>query len=395
MKIGYFITHFPYPESCRNGEYARRYIHGGAERMAYHLALEIARRGHEVKVFTTSIDSHSSVERLGEVQVFRYATNFRIVRGNLAWGLLREPLKHDLDLVHAHFSTPPAELAAWRYARSRKVPFILTYHGDWEHYFGSPLRRATVYLLNLWLTPRLLGRAAALVSPSQYYPEESRFLPSYLDKVVVIPNGMDLSALDTPLSGEQCRVELGLPPDAKIVFFLGDLIPKKGPHVLLQAMPEIIAKVPEALLVLGGDGIMQEELRHMALNLGVGNRVRIVGHVNDALKPLYFHCAHVYVLPSTTTGEVFPVVLLEASVAGLPMVVSDLKTFRCIVEEGHNGLLTRRGDEKDLARAVVQLLQDTKLARTLGRNAREKAREFSWDRIAAEAERLYQTVLKG
>ncbi|MBI4302332.1 MAG: glycosyltransferase family 4 protein [Chloroflexi bacterium] len=394
MKIGYFITHFPYPVSRRCGDYARRYIHGGAEVVAYHLALEMARRGHQVKVFATSIDSCGSTEWVEQVQVFRYATNFRIIRGNLSWGLLREPFKHDLDLVHAHFSTPPAEVAAWRYSHRYKVPFLLTYHGDWEPNFGSLTRRVAVNLLNLWLTRRLLGGAVALVSPSRYYLEESRFLPSYRGKVVAIPNGIDPSALNTCLSQEQCRAQLGLPAEAPILFFLGDLIPKKGPHILLRAMPEILAKTPRALLVIGGDGAMREELSRLALSLGIRDRVRLVGFVNDNLKPLYFHAADVFVLPSITTGEVFPVVLLEASAAGLPMVVSDLNTFRCIVEQGYNGMVARREDEKDLARAIVLLLQDTELARTLGQNAREKVKEFSWNRIAEETERLYEAVVR-
>ena len=91
--------------------------------------------------------------------------------------------------------------------------------------------------------------------------------------------------------------------------------------------------------------------------------------------------------------EVFPIVFLEASAAGLPMVVSDLDTFKCIIEDGYNGIVTKRGAENNLADALIYLLGNVDVREKMGMNARKKVEDYSWEKIAEETEHLYRRLI--
>jgi glycosyltransferase involved in cell wall biosynthesis len=393
VKIAYFCSHFPYPERIGMPGYADRYSHGGTETVAYYLAVEMARRGHEVSVFTASIDNRDAVEEHEGVTIHRYATRFRIESANIAFGMFRKPLRYDADIVHAHFSTPPGELAGLRYAGKKHRPLVVTYHGDAPAGYGTPLRRLVLWSYNTFLLGRLLRKAAVITVPSEYYIDESRFLGNYRDKIAAVPNGVHAPDLELPVSRAEARRELGLPVEGNVLLFVGDLVPYKGPDVLLRALPAVFAAHPEAFMVYAGRGELRETLERQAAELGLADRVRFAGFVSGEPKARYFKAADLFVLPSPITKEVFPIVLLEASLSGLPMVVSDLRTFRCIIEDGRNGLFTRRGDAADLAAGINRLLGDDALRADMSRYAREKSVSFTWPKIAEDMERLYLDFL--
>jgi len=394
MKIGYFITRYPYQDRFDDSKFFGKYKYGGAEIVAYYLANDMAQKGHEIKVFTTSVDSKSSIEKCNNVEIYRYGTNLKIEKGSFSLNLFWKPLKYNVDVVHTHFTTPSADLAALSYVKMKKVPFVVTYHGDAQENYGRFIRRVAVFIHNGFLLEKVLSRADVIISPSEYYINESRFLGKYRDKIVVISNGININDFNVKLSKEECREKLELPPiDTNIILFVGNLIPYKGPEVLIKALPRIVREVPDTELVFVGSGKMRDELGKLAEKIGIKNHLKFAGFVEESMKPLYYKAADIFALPSTLNTEVFPIVLLEASAAGLPMVVSDLNTFKCIIEEGYNGLFTKRGDEKSLADAIVYLLENEDIRGKMGKNARKKVENYSWDRIAKETEKVYYEVL--
>jgi len=388
MKIGYFVHRFPYLNVIKN------YKYGGGEVVAYNLAISMAKRGHDIHVFTTSATYKDSVEKNGSIAVHRYGTLAQILQRGISPNLILEPLKHEVDIIHVHIGSSPLELiAALLYTKLKKKPLVATYHGD-----VIPSRKSIAYRSSVWIynavVRKVLDFADVIISPSEYYINESIFLGKYHDKVVSIPNGINLEDFDIPYSKEECREKLGLPIDKKIILFLSVLHPKKGLHILLKAMPGVLSKVPNAELVIAGDGIMRGELEKLSEKLGVKDYVNFTGFVPENLKPLYYKSADVFCLPSSMSTEVFPMVLLEASASGLPMVASDLNTFKCIIEDGYNGLFIKRGNEKDLVDAIVYLLRNEDLRKKMAENAREKVKNYSWGRIAEITEEVYKSLIK-
>ena len=392
MKIGYFVTYFPYIDRVYNTDYSERYVHGGAEDVAYNLATKMMQRGHEVDIFTTSINSRDSIEKYETMNIHRYGTNFRFEGGNISLKIFRDPLKHQVEIVHVHHYLSVAPLAAMRYSKRKKIPLVLTYHGDGQESEGGFIHGMGIRFYNKYLLNKILSTANVIISPSEYYINESRFLGNYREKIVVIPNGIKPQNFDVPDSKEECRKRLGLPLHSNMLLFVGKITPYKGPDVLVRAMPEIIKNVPDTELVFVGSGELRNRLEELSKELGIWERVRFTGFVEERLKPLYYKSTDIFVLPSTMNTEVFPIVLLEASASGRPMVVSDLDTFKCIIEDGYNGLFTKRNDENNLADAIIYLLENEEVRENMGKNARKKVENYSWEKIAEETERVYEMV---
>ena len=394
MKIGYYIQHFPYKDRLNDSQYYKQYAYGGAEVAAYYLAVNMAKRGHEISVFTTSIDHKDSIEKKENMVIYRYAKNFRIGRSNISFGLFYKPEEYPLDVIHAHLSVKIDGLAALLHAKRRKIPLVVTHHADTNIYRGFVHKTHIVHFFSSYVIKKSFTHANVIISPSEYYIEESRFLGKYRDKIVVIPNGINVEDFSISYSKEECRKKIGFAIDNNIILFVGNLTPYKGPDVLIKAMQIISKEVPDTELVFVGSGGMRAELEKLAEKIGIKNHLKFGGFIEESLKPLYYKAADIFCLPSTMSTEVFPIVLLEASASGLPMVVSDLNTFKCIIEDGYNGLFTKRGDAKNLADAIIYLLQNGDVREEMRKNARKKVEDYSWEKIAKETEKVYERVIE-
>ena len=391
MKISYFVTGFPY----KNKPFNKKYIGGGTRVVVDNLASVLAQKRHKISIFTTSADSKSEIEEYNGIKVYRYGTNFRVGSGRFSFGLLKNPVKYPTDLIHVHVSVPVSDTAGLRCAKKKNIPLVVTYHGDLQEDIGGFIRKMSIYFYNKYLLDKVLSYADIIISPSEYYINESRFLGKYRDKIAVIPNGINIDDFDIPYSKKECREKLGLPIDKNIVLFIGTLIPYKGANVLVNAMQMITKEVPDTEVVFVGGGGMRGELKMLSKRLGVEKCVKFAGFVKESLKPLYYRAADVFVLPSTLNTEVFPIVLLEASASGLPIVISDLDTFKCIIEDGYNGIITKKEDEKNLADAVIHLLENEDTKEKMGIYGRKRVEDYSWKLIAEETEKVYKECIVG
>jgi len=389
MRIGYFVHRFPYSNNI-----IKSYKYGGGEVVAYNLAISIAKRGHDIHVFTTSATYKDSVEKNGNIAVHRYGTLAQILQRGISPNLILKPLKHEVDIIHVHIGSSPLELiAALLYTKLKKKPLVATYHGD-----VIPSRKSIAYRSSVWIynavVRKVLDSADIIISPSEYYINESIFLGKYYDKIVSIPNGINLEDFDIPYSKEECREKLGLPTDKKIILFLGVLHPKKGPDVLLKAMPRVLSKVPNTELVIAGDGIMRRELEELSEKLGINDYVNFAGFIPENLKPLYYNSADVFCLPSIMTSESFGIVNLEAMVCSVPVVASKIGGVPDVVKDRENGLLIPPKDPDALADAIIYLLENEDVRKKMGKNAREKVKNYSWERIAEMTEEVYKSLIE-
>lgn len=381
MKIGYFSSKFPYSSHVPN------YMCGGSILATQSLVNEISKMEHDIKVFTTSNTSKSQIQRQKNVEIHRYGSQFKLMSSNISLDLFKKPLNYDVDIVHISFDVPPGPFAGYRYAKKKNIPFIVTYHGDWDANYGNYIRRMGVSLMNKWVN-KILSNSKYIISPSSSYIESSEYLNKYSDKTFVIPNGINLEEFEINYSKDECRKKLNLPIDKNIILFFGYLSPLKNPDMLLKAFKEVKNNVKNSLLIFAGDGAMMNKLKQLASDLNLENSVKFVGFVGKDLRPYYYKSADLFCLPSD--NECNPISILEAIASNLPVVASAVGGVPDIIENGYNGYLVPSNDLKQLSDTLTYLLENEDIREEIGKKGKNIIKEYSWEKVAIETEKLYK-----
>ena len=199
----------------------------------------------------------------------------------------------------------------------------------------------------------------------------------------VVPPGTSLGPLP---DSRVARAELGLPTNGAVVAYVGRLTRIKRPDRLAAVAREVIAAVPDAIFAICGDGELAGELSSAARDLG--GSVRLLGWRADVEK--VYAAADLALLTSDNEG--MPVSLIEAGLAGVPVVATNVGSVSEVVKDGSTGLLTRC-DANDLARSVIRLLRDDKLRHQMGRAAASWSRgQFGPERLVADVQRIYEAI---
>ncbi len=392
MKIGYFVNHFPFRSSSPSEPRNPSYYCGGAENAAYELAVGMAKKGHEVYVFTTSADKKFCEEQVDGLTVFRYGTHFKCYTANISLNILLKPKDFKADIIHTHFDMAPWPMAGWYYANHMHIPLILTYHGDWGEWFGGWIRKMGVSFHNKYLVDRMLQSTKVIISPSTHFLGKSRFLRKYSNKVVVIPNGVNIQEYQVPYSKEECRCRLQLPVDSQIVLFVGDLNPYKAPDVLLGAFSRVIKDIPHGLLIFVGGGVLRTQLEGAAEDLGTEHQVIFTGFIEDiSKKSLYYHAADIFCLSSIS--ECLPLVVLEAMASGVPVIASAIGGIPDVIQDGKNGILLTPGDPDVWAQAITDLLKDEEARKRISLEGKHTVEAYSWEKVCDHTEKVYEECL--
>jgi phosphatidyl-myo-inositol alpha-mannosyltransferase len=271
------------------------------------------------------------------------------------------------DVLHLHEPTVPSLSMLACFAASG--PVVATFHTATSRsralqVFGGVLRPGL---------EKVTGRIA--VSPAA-----RRVIMEHLGgDAVLVPNGVEVDrfAGAAPLPGRD---------DRPTVVFLGRVDePRKGLQVLLAALPELVARVPDVRLLVAGPG------EPPPLPEGLEDRVELLGRVEEADKPSVYASGDVYCAPNTF-GESFGIVLVEAMAAGTPVVASDLEAFRAVLEDGRAGVLFRVGDPHACADALADLLGDAPRRAALAEQGRRAVRAYDWERVTRAVVEVYETV---
>ncbi len=275
-----------------------------------------------------------------------------------------------LDVVQSPATYPGYSDLFVARARARGTPTVLDYH--FSPMGTSPLARVAVRAYQLTLG-RLVKRADFVLVKSRTYAARAPELRGVARRRIrSVPNGVD-AARFAPVPGKDDHV-----------LCVGRLVPYKGVAVLLRAMKDVQART-HAPLVVAGDGPLRRALESDAARLGVD--ARFLGHVPDAALPRLYARARATVLPSVNGQEAFGMALLESMACATPVVASRLPGVTEIARLG--GVVARPGDANDLARAILDVLEDRARLPDARVTASRVRRRFGWDAIARRLERVY------
>ncbi|MBW3600230.1 MAG: glycosyltransferase [Planctomycetes bacterium] len=294
-----------------------------------------------------------------------------------------------IDLIYAPFAWPGGTAGA-AVRRECGAPLVVSLRGcdalvEPSISFGETLdpgyRRRLAFALKT--ADQVVGVSRALV-------ERALQLGCPPEKVSVCLKGVDHKRF-VPGDRQAARAELGL-PNRPTALFVGGLEPYKGVAAFPPAWKIVCDRIPDAQLVLCGDGrqcpLLQQEVR----DRGLDGRVRFLGRIPRDKMPRYFHAADVFVFPSLAEGS--GNALLEAAASGLPLVGADAAGIPDYLEDGATGLLFRKGDAADMAAKVVSIVQNPTWAGQLGRAARRRVElQFRYEQMIDRLTAVFQRAL--
>ncbi|WP_033327396.1 glycosyltransferase family 4 protein [Streptomyces yerevanensis] len=211
--------------------------------------------------------------------------------------------------------------------------------------------------------------------------------PAAAGRMVQLPPGVDEKTFHPGSGGAAVRARLGL-TDRPVVVCVSRLVPRKGQDTLILAMPRILAKEPDAVLLIVGGGPYEKELRKLAYETGVADSVHFTGAVPWSELPAHYGAGDVFAMPCRTRRggldvEGLGIVYLEASATGLPVVAGDSGGAPDAVLDGETGWVVRGGSPEAAADRIVTLLGDAELRRRMGERGREWVEErWRWDLLA-------------
>ena len=344
----------------------------------------------DVHLVTPRLRGGDPVERVGQATIQRVEPP--PVEGDFytsAWqtNLRLEEYAHRLweesgpfDLIHVHDWLVAFVGAAFK--RSYEIPLLSTIHaterGRGRGSLASEQARA-IHHVEWWLS----YESWRVIACSEYMRDEvSSYFECPRDKIDVVPNGVETSRFDR-LEGQdfsRFRNMYALPSE-QILFSVGRVVFEKGLHVLIKAMPLILAEQPSAKVVVAGKGPELESLRSLAWSLGVGEKVLLTGFISDEDRDRLFKISDCAVFPSLY--EPFGIVALEAMAARCPVVVSEVGGLQDVVQHAETGITVYSDDPDSLAWGILHTLQHPEWAASRVTNAYKVVREeYNWERIA-------------
>lgn len=354
---------------------------GGVTEHLYFYGKELVRRGFEVVILTGHQGKEIDVEIPAGMRVIQIArslpifTNGAIGKISAGWNIGKKVQKileeEKFDILHIHNPIDPVlPLLFLKYTNTITVGTFHTYFKS-VPYFKIFQKIAQNYLDKL--------HGVATVSECCAEAMNRYFTTNFK----VLPNGVDTHFFANH-SGK-VREHAG---NSSNIFFLGRLDPRNDLDTLIRSLPHVLDQVPEARLLVAGDGPLRPYYERLAGQL-LHKKIFFIGEVNGN-RPNYFATSSVFCYPAVIAS--FGIALIESMSAGVPVVACNNEGFRSIIRHGVNGLLVEPSHPRKLAEAIIRVLKDKKLAESLSEEGRKTAEQYSWSRVADQVLGYYNEI---
>ncbi len=367
-------------------------IGGGGSTVTKFLAEELAKKGNDVNLITSKYKNLKNYEVINNVKIHRV----RVVRKYRDRASIFEMFtyiisaffysrrfvkKEKPDIMHAFFVVPSGAVAYFLH-KLYKIPYII-YLGGSDVPGVDKDRYGIIYNI---VAPfiRLIWRNASFTIAA------SKGLKGYarsIDKKVpltVIPNGVDLNRFRPQVRKKKNIIKL---------LAIGRLIPRKGFQYIIEALPEVINKSNKNFeLQIIGSGPYQEDLHRLVKRNQIENKVKFLGLVEYDNLIKYYRNADILI--NSSYGEGMPLVVLEAMATGLPIIATRVPGNEELVKNNYNGFIVRPKDSKELAHALIKMLNNDTLRERMSRNSLKIIKNYNWEKITEEYVELYKQLLQ-
>jgi phosphatidylinositol alpha-mannosyltransferase len=359
-------------------------VPGGVVNHISHLAHQLIRMGHDVRILTTSSRRMQSgyfgekVIAIGRpIPIPAAGSIARMALSPWLGGRIKRILsKEQFDILHLHEPfTPMISVAALGYSICPTVGTFHAFHSKPRGYW------LTKSIIKSSLLKRLDQKIAVSQAALGFV---SRHLPGSYD---IIPNGVDIDSFN---ASAPVRPEFS---DGKLnIVFVGRMEKRKGVYYLLKAFKRIKKEIPNSRLVLVGPGTRLRAKYERIVEKDKLQDVVFTDFVPSSQLPAFYRSADVFCAPATG-GESFGIVLIEAMSCGVPVVASDIDGYNSVLTHNREGLLVPPRHPESLAQAIILLLKDREMRQRMGKAGTETALQYSWENVARRVMDIYNLAM--
>jgi len=379
-------------------------VASGSTEVAYCISVELVKKGHSVTAYASNMKDKytkisSKVEEIHGVKVHRFQTIGIMATREMKIFLtpmIIPKLKSKtcfFDVIHLHGYRSLQNIVVYHYAKKNNVPYVLHAHGSLPR---IKAKKRLKWIFDMLFGYRLLRNASKVIALSQAEVQQYMYMGVPEEKIVVIPNGIDLSEyVNLPLKGS-FKKKFNIYTNKKIILYLGRIHKMKGIEFLIKTFAYLIKniKCDNAILVIAGpdDGYLSET-NQLINHLKITDKVVFTGMLSEKEKI----CAYVdsSVVVNVEPRNVFGLVPLEAAACSTPVVVSKSNAISEIIFEGEFGFSVEYGDINELAEIINKILHNDEIAIELGLKGRKFVFEnANWSNIITKIEKTYSEAIR-
>ncbi|HEY1914724.1 MAG TPA: glycosyltransferase family 4 protein [Streptosporangiaceae bacterium] len=340
----------------------------------------------QVVVYAPKWDGAADFDRAQAFPVIRHPTSLMLPVPAVSRRAVAALREHGCDRVLFGAAAPLGLLApALRRAGAERIIGIT--HGHEAGWAALPVARS--------LLRRIGDETDVLTYLGEYFRTRlARALsPQAAARMAHLAPGVDVTSFRPGAGGAAVRERLGL-ADRPVVACVSRLVPRKGQDTLIRAWPEVVSAVPDALLLIVGDGPYGKELNNFSVRMKVHDSVLFTGPVPGQDLPAHYDAANVFAMPCRTRRrgldvEGLGIVYLEASATGLPVVGGDSGGAPDAILDGETGYVAGGRDVAGVARRIIELLSDPERARAMGDKGQAWVhQEWRWELVTARLRQL-------
>lgn len=368
------------------------------------LEQEMKKRGHEVYIFAPSKsitpNDSQNLYMLKSMPLLVARQYKNRIAAFYSRDIAKKIKELNLDIVHTQ-SEFSLGLFGKIISRKFDIPFIHTYHTMWEDYmhYIVPIKGGRhIYSKRFARTfsRNFIRKAECVITPSKKTEKYLRYRCKIKNKpIYIIPTGIDLKPFSRENYSDEQRNELkkslGIKENDKVIIFLGRVAEEKSIDVIMKNMPEIFKQIPNTKFLVVGDGPSKNNLENLAKDLNIQDNVIFTGKIPWSEVPKYYNIANVFVNASLT--ETQGLTFLEAMAANLPIVAKYAPNLTEYIFNNKNGILVKKNNE--FSKAIVNILNNSKMAKKLGDNALLTAKQYSVEEFGDKLEIVYNEIIRG
>jgi glycosyltransferase involved in cell wall biosynthesis len=370
---------------------------GGYEKLVYELSRRLVQKGYEIDILTCNTERAPAYEELDGIHICRLpswnALNsvYPIPKPcPTSFEILRRLLRKNYDVINTQTRFFLTSFLGLLFAKLKRTPLVHTEHGARHSIVQNKVIDLISRAYDHSIGALIVKSARSNIGVSEAACEFLKHLRA--TTIQLIHDGIDTTIFKKQEDANY-RQKLGISNDALVITFVGRLVYAKGVQDLISAFSKIKETVPEAKLLIVGDGPYRANLENLAQQTDCAGNILFLGQQNQNEVIDVLSGTDIFVNPSYSEG--LPTSVMEAASIGLPIIAADVGGTSEIITADETGILIKAGDVRQLTKELLRLCANVELREKLGVNARLLAeRKFNWDKITGEYIKLYTSLVK-